>query len=138
MLHIAVFQHDQNGIPLPDPPYQCASSPDCPHTAGLCPVHDLPFPDAQDTALKFTDLAARAFRDHEYETALEYLERAAACRDRPYNRIRNGYRLLDRALHNTNVLRDFCACPDRLHHRGLPCIHLIRAGCPYVVVTTCE
>ena len=138
MLHIAVYQHDSNGIPLPEPPHRCAAATACPHIAGSCPVHDLPYPDSQHSADKFTDLAARAFRDHDPELALEYLVRAATFRDRPYNRIRKGYRLIDRALHHTNVLRDFCTCEDRTYDRGLPCIHLIRAGCPYVVVTTGE
>ena len=132
---MVIAGHDRNGVPDPEPPEPCRAAPDCAGARGICPEHDLPYPDAQHISAKLTNLAARAFRDHETELALEYLDRAAEHPDRPYDRILKGYRMIDRAMFRTDVHRDYCGCGDRLAGgNGVPCIHLIRAGCPYVEI----
>ena len=96
MLQIVLDDYDDNGVPESLPPEVCDTAPDCDGIRGECPVHDLPYPDAQQMADKLTDLAALAFRDFDAKLALNYLDRASEYQSRPYDRLLKGYRKVDR------------------------------------------
>ena len=108
MLSLIITGHDHNGIPDPDPP---AEIPDI-------------------TAIALTNLAAQAFKEHNIQQALEYLEYASAYDDRPYQRLLKGYRMVDKAMYQTMPRRYQCECHEFRPGDDIPCIHLIRAGAP--------